>query len=486
MNKTALTTALLLSLILGLLLLTTTYLLSKNQLLPGLMIAAVPFVIIVIYINFKYPMLPLLLAFIMNYFAVGLTRYVPAPLGLAVDAFLVFTWLALFFSQFNNKVNWGKALNLYTLLAVVWFSYSILQIFNPEAISKEAWFYAMRGVSLYMLLVIPLAFIVLDAPKYLLLMLNLWAFFTVLGVLKGLSQKFIGVDPWEQHWLAVIGGKTHLLAGGLRVFSFFADSATYGGSMGFSGVVFTIIGLHSTRKIQKRIYLIIGMMAIYAMFISGTRGALAVPLSGFTLYALLSKQTKILIVGFLTIGLFFFFLKFTNIGNSNYEIRRFRGGLDKNNDSFQVRVENQKKFREYLKSRPFGGGIGSAGNWGLRFTPGTFLAETPPDGWYVQIWAEQGVVGLTLYAIVMGTFLLVNSFLILFIIKNLFLNRIAIAFTSGMFGIMAASYSSGALGQMPNGIIIFLSLAFVYMMPKWERNLQLNPGEDPFKTKGTQ
>ena len=218
------------------------------------------------------------------------------------------------------------------------------------------------------------------------------------------------------------------------------------------------------------LYLTVGMLAFYALLISGTRGALAVPFGGFFFYAVVSKRFKIIMLIVVMLIGSYSFLKFTTIGESVYEIRRFREAVDSDNASLAVRKENQQKFAVYLADRPFGGGIGSAGNWGLRFSPGTFLAETPPDGWYVQIWAEQGIVGLMLYLSILIIIILRCSYIIMFKLKNKYLIGIASALISGIFGVMVASYSSGALGQMPNGIIIYTALAFIFMMEKWENN----------------
>jgi O-antigen ligase len=169
----------------------------------------------------------------------------------------------------------------------------------------------------------------------------------------------------------------------------------------------------------------------------------------------------------------FGFLKFTTIGNSVYEIRRFRTGLDPDNPSLVVRFENQQKLKAYLADKPFGGGIGSAGNWGLRFSPGTFLANTPTDSWYVQIWAEQGIVGLSLHLMILLYILGYGSYYCMVQCKNERYKYKAIALLSGMFGIMAASYGSGALGQMPNGLIVYMSMAFIFMMRGWEKDYEI-------------
>jgi hypothetical protein len=444
----------------------------------AIIVLILPFILVWVSYVFYKPVIGVITILFANYFIMGLARYVPGPLGLSVDGLLTLTWLAVIFSQFNKKVEWNKAWNGLTIAAIIWFAYSLFQLLNPEAVSRIAWFYAMRGVSLYMILTVPLIFIVFNAEKDLNLFIKLWAWFTLIGVAKGMMQLYIGPDPWEQHWLNTIGGKTHLLPGGLRVFSFFTDAATYGGSMGFSGMVFSIITLYTKATKSKIFFAIVALAAFFAMMISGTRGAMAVPLAGIALFSVVSKKFKILILGTIAIVALYAFLKFTTIGNSVYEIRRFRTALDPNNPSLLVRKENQELLKDYLSTRPFGGGIGSAGNWGLRFSPGTFLAETPTDSWYVQIWAEQGRVGLMLHLLILFYVIGKGAFIIMFQLKSEKNIGIAAALLSGIFGVMAASYGSGALGQMPNGIIIYISMAFIFMMPGWEKKLDtslINP-----------
>lgn len=441
----------------------------KGQLKLGMPILVVPFIIFLIAAIFMNPRLGLLSAFVANYFALGIARYIPAPMGLLVDVFLVLGWLAILFSQFNKKVEWKNVWNSFTLVAVIWFLYTLFQLFNPEAVSRIAWFYAMRGISLYMLLIIPMVFILFDKREYFEKMLRIWAWFTLVAVAKGAMQKFIGPDPWEQHWLDTVGGITHLLSQGLRVFSFFSDAATYGCSMAFSAVVFSIVGFHTKNKKTKYFYYFVTCIAFYGMLISGTRGAIAVPFAGYALYTILSKKVKMFVFGAILGISIFAFLKFTTVGNSVYEIRRFRGGIDSNNASLVVRRENQVLLKAYLADKPFGGGIGSAGNWGMRFSPSTFLAETPTDSWFVQIWAEQGWVGLYLHFAILFFILLKSGHIIMFKLKDPEMIGRGAALSAGMFGIMVASYGSSAFGQMPNGIIIYMSISFIFLIQGWEK-----------------
>ena len=145
-----------------------------------------------------------------------------------------------------------------------------------------------------------------------------------------------------------------------------------------------------------------------------------------------------------------------------------RTAFDPNDKSLLVRLENQRKLKAYMATRPFGGGIGSAGNWGQRFTPNTFLANTPTDSWYVMIWAEQGIVGLILHLFILFYIVIKSSFIIMFKIRNDWIRSQMSALVCGMFGIMVASYGNGILGQMPTGILIYSSMGFLFLARKFD------------------
>lgn len=453
------------------------YFFSQDNLIAGLAIIILPVPFIYLYSVFANPRVGFISVLYANYFAIGLSRYIPAPVGLAVDGLLFLTFISVIFSQFNHKVQWKNAGTDYTAFALFWFGMTVLQLVNPETISREAWFYAMRGYALYIVLVVPLVFLIFNRPKDLDTLIMLCAWFTLLAVLKGAGQKYFGVDRWEQVWLYQPGNKsTHILFGVLRVFSFFSDAGTFGSSMGYFGVIYTVLGMHETSsKLKKYFFYIVGFAALYGMLISGTRSAIAVPLMGFAMYTILSKKITVMISVGTIIFVIFFILKFTTIGQGNYDVRRMRSAFADDNASLNVRLENRRMFGEYLKTRPFGGGVGSAGNWGLRFTPGTFLAETATDGWYIQIWAEQGIVGLTFYLIMISFIAIKSSLIIFFRLKKPENIYKAIAFTSGMFGLMVSSYSASSLGQMPNTIIVFAAASLISLMPKWENeNEEMN------------
>ncbi len=449
------------------------YLIATKGILFGLLAIALPVAAVVLNRVFNIPFIGFIFVFIMNFFALGITRYLPAPLGLTIDGLLVLTYLGLIFKNFYKKVDWSPAKSDLTLLAIIWYGYVLFQLVNPEAASRAAWFYAMRGVGLYMLLTIPLTFILFQDVKKFDKFLKLWALFSIIGSLKGIMQLFWGVDPWEQAWLDSGGAVTHILFGKLRIFSFYSDAGQFGAAQGHAGVVFLIIALNmKSNKKLRNFYYLAGFLGLYGLLISGTRGAIAVPAAGFFLYFILSKNIKLILLGVLAGVSVFVFLKYTTILQSNYQIRRIRTALDPNNPSLQTRLNNQAKLKVYLATRPLGGGLGSAGNWGKRFSPNTFLANTATDSWYVAIWAEMGIVGLVLHLTILLYILLKSSYYVFSKIKNELLRAKMNALVSGYFGIMVASYGNGILGQMPTGIIIYMSMAFLFMSLKYDKQLQ--------------
>jgi len=430
------------------------------------------FVIIgLIYIIFKKPKTGIILLIILGFFVTGIARYIPAPWGLSIDGIIVLMYLALFFKGFAKKIPWAKAKSPLTLVVTIWMGYIILQIGNPEAQSIEAWFYAMRGLALYQWLVIPLLFMLFNTSKDLNTFFIIWGILSLLGTLKGIIQFQFGVDPFEQIWLNEGGADTHVLFGKLRVFSFYSDAGQFGASQGHAGVVFGILALFKKRNLKlKTFFIIVALAGFFGMLISGTRGAIAVPALGGIMFLILQKNIKFLILGSVLGIMVYVFFAHTTIGQGNAEIRRMRTAFDPNEASLQVRLANQNKLKGYLASRPIGGGVGATGNWGQRFTPHTFLANTATDSWYVMIWADTGVVGLAYYLCMIFFILFIGAYNVMRKLKDDWLKAQITALTCGMAGIMMASYGNGVFGQMPTGMLMYVSMVFMFVSPQIDQS----------------
>ncbi|WP_229367477.1 O-antigen ligase family protein [Telluribacter humicola] len=451
---------------------------AKGQLLAVVALLALPIAVGYTVCVFRQPVVGLYSVLVVSFIAIGLTRYVPAPIGLAVDALLILTLLAEFFHRFETR-QWPSLRRNPVLVAIsVWALYCLLQIANPEARSMAAWFYAMRGVALYLILTVWLVMELMNDEKHFERFIMIWFGWSCVAALYGIKQFLFGVDAAEQAWLNAGNASTHVLHGRLRVFSFYSDAGQYGAAMAHAGLAGLIMALGSFSPRKRLFYLATCLLCFYGMLISGTRGALFVPLTGFTAYLFLARNFKLLVVGGLAGALVFGMLKFTYIGQDNYQIQRMRSALDPNDPSLLVRLENQKKLSTYLASRPLGGGIGSAGYWGLRFSPNTLLAQTPTDSWYVKIWAETGIVGLVLH-LAMLLFFLGYFFLRIWNMPHAPIRQQLMALYAGVTGITAASYGNQVLGQIPTGTVMYMSIAFLYLLTRRRTDTQKNTQGQP-------
>jgi hypothetical protein len=340
---------------------------------------------------------------------------------------------------------------------------------NPEARSFEAWF-SGRGIGLYMFLLVPLTLLFIDTREKLFRFLIIWGVCSLLVTAKGIMQKTMGVDAWEQGWLNEGNFKTHVLFGKLRVFSFLSDAGQFGANQAYSGVVASILVAAARNWKMKLFFLVVALTAFYGMIISGTRGALSIPFTGFALFFLLRKNKTVLTIGAIVlIGIIYFF-KFTSIGQGNADIRRMRTAFDPNDASLQVRLDNQRILKGYLASRPFGGGIGHGGVKAQRFLPNAYLSQIPTDSWYVLIWVEQGIVGLVLHLFILFYILIKASYHIMFRIRDPMNKMVMAALASGMFGVMVASYGNAVLGQMPTNVLIYMSMALLLNSKQFEND----------------
>ena len=397
-----------------------------------------------------------------------LNRYVHSlPYGFMVESILLLTYVVLFFKHFK-KLDFSRAKNPVVILMLLWMAYIVLQLGNPQAPSKMAWAYAMRGIALFQLLLIPLVFILFKTKKDLINFVTFYFILSLLGILWAIKQHTTGLTQTEIAGLLASGGyKTHVLFGKLRVFSIYFDAGTFGAAMGHLCIISALLYIGPFKKLYKTIFLIVALASFYAMMVSGTRGALAVPGIGAMVYVILIKNIKYITLGVTVMAFTFIFLKFTTIGHSNYDVQRLRTALDPEDSSLNVRLKNRQRLSVYLEGKPFGGGVGSVGGWGQQFSPGTWLANFPPDGLYTRIRAETGIVGYSIYLIV-WLYILYLGFKACWNMKNPKYKSLATAFLAGYAGILASNYGNEVMTQYPNNHITFITLAFIFIIKEWD------------------
>nr|WP_321378864.1 O-antigen ligase family protein [uncultured Bacteroides sp.] len=439
----------------------------------GAFIACLPFLAIGIFLLLKRPLWSFIFLFITNYFIMGITRYIHFQGGILMDIIILFCFGSILIKATYDNLEWKRMLNPLTLTTFLWVLFCILELLNPKAVPIDDWTSQVRGLAIYPLAIVVLISILLCKYKHLKLILFLWSIFTIIGAFKGYWQKNHGFDSAELYWLYVGGGaKTHFIHSGIRFFSFFTDAGNYGSSMGFSMVVFSIAAIFIKNKWIKIYFSIVALAGGYGMIISGTRGALAAPFAGYILFVALSKNFKMAITGLSVLFFTFLFLNYTTIGNSNKLISRMRTAFDQNDASLNVRLENQKKLREYMADVPFGTSIGFYGKSVNSAHPYYGISKIPSDSWYVRVWIQTGIVGLTLHIFLLSIVILIGGYIILFKIKNEELRGLLIAMLAGTFGILASSYGNELLGQFPNCFLFYTCQALVFMGKYYDKELE--------------
>ncbi|MBK7213835.1 MAG: O-antigen ligase family protein [Bacteroidales bacterium] len=438
------------------------FLIASKGLSTGLALLIAPFAVFYLIMFFRFPQLGLYSAVFLGFFLLGIHRYAKGiPYGTIMDSVLVLSYIALFFNKFYEGIDWKPAAKDITAIAAIWAGYGIMQFFNPESVSTDAYFSTIRGVSIYMFLMVPLTLLLFNTNKRVDAFFVLWGVLSILATLKGMQQILYKPDPWEQAWLDAGAASNHLVFGKLRVFSFMSDAGQFGANQGYTGVVAFILFTGYKERRRKYFFLIVAILAFYGMFLSGTRGAITVPFAGFFLYSLLRKNWSITIGVMIFLVIAYVFFKFTSIGQNVDQIRRMRTAFDPNDPSFQLRLSNQRKMKVYLASRPFGGGIGHAGSKAKKYLPYAFLSNTATDSWFVMIWAEQGVIGLAMHLVFLFYVIIKSSYLIMYRIRDPILKVKLTALTCGMMGIMVASYGNAVLGAMPTGMMIYIGMALI-------------------------
>jgi len=440
----------------------------------AVMLAAFAPTLLFVYVTIHHPRLGLLAYVLASFFVLGINRYIPGPLGLSIDGLLALSWVGVLFGTTPEERQRMK--NPLTYFMLAWFLYTLIELINPEVRSRAAWFFAVRGLSVYFVIAVPIVLAVAYRYKDFVLFMRLYFVLCIITALWGFKQKYMGVDSFEQAWLDAGANTTHILFGRLRVFSFLSDAGQFGALMAHATVIAFAMGTGGKSILKRASYYSLAGFFMVALSISGSRGPVIIVFGGVFMYVLLIQNFRLLVFGVVLGASAFSALKYTSIGSGIYEIQRIRTALDPNDASFQVRLENQKKLRKYLANKPLGGGIGSGGNWGQRFSPGSYLSEVPYDSWFVKVWVETGIVGLTLY-IILILIMLILGYRYILQVQDESIKRRLVALYAGYFGIVIGSYGNQIYGQVPISCIVVFSLCYIFTAPSLEEQKTIHDEE---------
>ena len=382
------------------------------------------------------------------------------PYGLIIDvSFVAILITAIATTQ---KKDWDS-LNVSLFYALLlWLLVSLLEGFNPGS-SSLGWINEIRSTAIYPFVAVLLGLVIFKTRRDLDIFLILVLVCSTLASLNGIKQLYLGPSVNERKFL-VENASTHLLWGHLRVFSFYSDAGQFGASQAHIGLMAIILSLAPIKTWKRILLFLCGAINIYGMLISGTRGALfAIVVGGFVAIALGKNYKALLCGGFLVIALLGI-LKFTTIGDSNYQIYRLRTAMNPEDPSLNLRLSNQRNLALYMQDYPFGNGPGVTGYYGKIYNSDKYLSRVEPDSYFVKIWMMYGVVGLTIWFSVM-MYILGSCCGIVWRIEDKVLKTKMIALTAGCAGILFCSYGNEVMNLIPSSIVVYLSWVFIYKSP---------------------
>jgi len=386
-----------------------------------------------------------------------LMRFTAAPLGVIVDFLILVGVASLMLHQFRKK-DFTFLRNTLSYTILLWLFYNLIQVINPMAASKMAWLYTVRSVALQLFVFFIGAYALQHHRKAIDRLILLILALCFITAVYGLKQYFFGLSAAEMAWVTADPLRYQLFFqwNMLRIPSLCNDPTTFGILMSVFGI-FCLILATTPQPMWSRILL--GLMALFALsgtVISGTRTAAVLVPIGVIFYVGLTMNKKVILAGviFLLAGTALM-VKSTSIGVIYRIQSAFRPTTD---SSMALRLENQELIQPFIRSHPFGAGLGSSGSWGRRFSPDSWLANFAHDSSFVRMAVELGWLGLILYT--MMHFVVIRTGIYYAIrCKDPAIKTIYAGITTACFMFAVACYSQEAILQQPNNVIYNIFLA---------------------------
>ena len=442
-------------------------------------VMCIPAIALVGYFLFSRKMAMFYTLFIVNTIIMFIERHfhLPVPVSLINELFeLMLIGMVL---VDHWRFHLSRLINVMFLCAIVWVMFCCIEIFNDQCglgIDVYRWYTGARLMSMQILYAFVVTTLFIDTPKKIMTLLFIWAVFIVFAAIWLWKQKNIGLTEAESRFLW--SSPAHIMGGKIRYFSCFTDAANFGIHTAVASAAFLIIA--ATMKVTRiRIFFaIVGCIGIWAFFGSGTRTAMFCFIATIMVFIVLCKNKKLILSVSAVFLVFLYILIFTNIGDSNQNIRRMRTAFDKEDASLGVREQNKATLRKYMVDAPWGVGIGLENGDVPPFNKFKLITQVPPDSEYVYIWVRTGVVGLTVFCIINAVMFLGACWIVFFRLKNPSIRGVGIAYTAAFIGMHLGGYANQILLQFPNVLIYYGGLATVYLLPhienewnEWEAKL---------------
>lgn len=328
-------------------------------------------------------------------------RLVPdIPVGIGLDLMiLIMVSGSIYKMQYER--NWSGLKSPLTVVLVIWVIYNLAQIVNPYAASRVAWFYVIRPAVGYLMLYF-LVWQSMRTAKDTQRLFNFVLFLSAIAGVWGIYQGLFGYFSWELSHV-IRTDTIHLVFnnGRWRAFGPIGSPAQYGIIMAAMCCLSLNVALGSSGLRSKVMYVLVGGICLMAMVFSGTRSSFIIIPIYYFVKVVISRNRKLWVsLAFAGMAL----VVVAKMPTSNYHILRIQSVFKASEDkSYQIRANNRKMITPWIMKHPIGGGLGSTGVWGQRFSPGTFLANFPPDSGIIRVAVELGWIGLIIFLIIYVT-----------------------------------------------------------------------------------
>lgn len=416
-----------------------------------------------------YPRFGIIVLIIMAYSLSILSELgVDGPVGTLMDGLQVILALGVLVKMKAEK-NWSYFKGPITTVILIWVAYNLLEVANPTATSRMAWVYTVRPIA-----IVTLSYFVfmynIRSVKYLRLVFKVWLVLTIIAAAYAFKQEYIGFNQHETDYLNTPGVALLLFIDGhWRKFSIFSDPVAFAYNMVMPCIFCICLFILPLARWKKITLAVLIVFFFNAMIFSGTRGANVLIPAALILFAILRYNKKVMLfccfAAVILVVLIF-------IPTSNVNLYRFQSAFRPSTDpSYILRKQNQKKIQPFIVSHPMGGGLGSTGIWGKRFSPGTYLASFPPDSGYIRVAVEDGSIGLFIFCVFM--FIIMRTGIKnYFLIENQELKIYCLAMTMIIFAYNLANFPQEALVQYPSNILFYLWAAFINITLKLDQKMK--------------
>jgi len=436
------------------------FLVARQGLLTGVIILAFLIGLPIIYAVVVYPRFGIILFICAAFLINQLSRILPddTPIGLVMDG-LTYLLILGFFIRQKKERKWAYFNNLISYFVLAWLGYNLLEVLNPVAASILAWVYTVRTVAFLMLMYYIFLYHI-RSKEFIKLLFKLWLTLELLAALSAFQQENFGFFPFEKAWLTADPATFKLLFidGHLRKFAIFSDPVVFAYNM-IAGCMICLAFI--TGRIASHKKVLLGLLAgffLFVMLYSGTRAAYVLLPAGLAMLAILNFNKRVLacvLVGGSMLGLLII------MPTSNASLVRFQTAFRPGKDpSYNVRAENQRRIKPYILSHPIGGGLGSVGVWGQRFSPNSYLSKFPPDSGYVRVAVETGWIGLLLFCI-FNFVILYKGISYYYFIRDPELKTYCLAALLMIFAFDIGNYPQQAFVQYPSNVLFYLAMSIL-------------------------